>query len=257
MPHIKLCDGSDLPFTSREGKWSAFTSSSAVWSTQIIFSAFFQHPAHKSFTFSSPVVGRMLGNVTRRCCATCDKSYTTVGSLNRHRQQVHLALLTTICFECKFPNCDRVYKWKHGLVAHHRSAHREVNEDFLFEAASNEDLFEAAHKLTTGWSSSPSAHKRYTCEKCNVHYTSQGSLKRHEKVQHGTPGMRLACPVPHCDRVYKWKHALVEHVKFYHATTNFTPAYPCVHHDCTQTFNHKGDWKRHSCVCSLRESFQY
>ncbi|KAL1488781.1 hypothetical protein ABEB36_014579 [Hypothenemus hampei] len=88
-------------------------------------------------------------------CNSCDKSYLSQKSLNKHNKQTH-KISTELCYECQYENCQASFPAKLKLLQHL-----------------------AQHKLQL------KKAMKYACKVCAAKFIHKKSLYRHEKHKHG------------------------------------------------------------------------
>jgi uncharacterized Zn-finger protein len=119
-------------------------------------------------------------------CATCDKCFTTRGSLSVHTKTKHEGLRVV----CEDPACSKTFAQASQMHSHYRVLHLKM--------------------------------KRFECTTCGITFSRKVNLARHMNIIH----LRLlpfACQVGECGKVFGEKNKVNQHHKTDHLNTVPSP----------------------------------
>ena len=195
-------------------------------------------------------------------CDLCNRSFSTQGSLKRHRESVHRQ--SAGFYVCDL--CNRSFSTQDSLKRHQQSVHRQsggfscrvcarrfYRKDVLQRHLKTHQTAElpvhSAACPTDGTLDlapppppSPAPPERPVCDLCAKIFASQKTLKRHRQTFHRQSDA-FSCRV--CDRrFYRREHLKNHHIRK-HSDEEYEPpaSYRCP--VCPKSFHYRGHLKEH------------
>ena len=146
-------------------------------------------------------------------CKYCNKSFSRVYHLNRHKQNVHSEISEEDPLFCN--ECNKSFKSRRGYTQHMFQVHRDKDKvhrchlcDYTTKYQKKLDVHVVKHN-----SSSPSPEQTYLCVECGKIFKTKDILRKHQKEVHY--GVEVCCNL--CDYKTKRRRDLVTHKKNCHS----------------------------------------
>ncbi|XP_046394653.1 transcription factor IIIA-like isoform X2 [Ischnura elegans] len=157
----------------------------------------------------------------------CSRAYTNASHLRRHIAVSHQNSFFQAKLRCSHPECNLLLSNEHNLKRHYRRVHEKSN------ACKECGKVFKKHQHLRAHMNSHAETPPFRCTECNIGFTSNGMLKKHQRCH-----KKHACNVKDCKEVFQKWSQLRHHWKVAHPLEYICDV-------CGKKFNHKGNISCH------------